>query len=76
MVDDPDSAATASLDVEPISIAVAHLRPDDLQAAMDDLWGRLDRFADEMRAQDIHVGLNGRCVCCDQRWPCQRLSRP
>ncbi len=37
-----------------------------------DVQRRVQSFADDMRAQGIHVGLGnpGRCATCGEMWPC------
>lgn len=43
-----------------------------------DLAHRVDAFAADMRAQEIHVGLGSpaRCVVCDVPFPCSSASPP
>lgn len=43
-------------------------------AAMVDIGTRVDAFCADLRAQEIHVGVNGRCVTCRTDWPCQEVE--
>lgn len=49
------------------------MSPDPLDKVRE-LVASLESFADNMKAQDIHVGIgtgsDARCVTCGKVWPC------
>lgn len=49
---------------------------DEVQKAVEKVADGVRGFAAEMREKGIHVGLGipGRCVTCDEMWPCSGSS--
>jgi hypothetical protein len=43
---------------------------DQFEKTARRLLGVPQSFAEEMRELGIHVGMGGKCVTCDQEWPC------
>jgi len=59
-----------------VSDTPTHGPPGLAEAAtlMADIIGRVDAFCSALRADGVHVGVNGHCPTCRAPWPCPKVE--